>query len=71
MYCCLALSISLMLFKETQTFLKSVQVAGNIFIIFLISMFTLDQECYDIVTVKEKKTTTIISATNRYVLLCS
>lgn len=44
-----------MLFKETQKNLKSVQVAGNIFIIFLISMFTLDQECYDIVTAKEKK----------------
>lgn len=49
--------------KHTKN-LKSVQVVEN--------SFTLDQECYDIVTAKErKKTTTIISATNRYVLPCS
>lgn len=55
---------------RTQNFLESVQDAGNTFIIFFIFMFSLDQECYDIVTAKEKKTTTIF-ATNMYVLLCS
>lgn len=68
MYDFLALSISQILFKDTQLF-KISTIYRKQFIIFLIFMFSLDQECYDIVKAKEKTTT--ISATNGYVLLCS
>lgn len=68
MYDFLALSISQILFKETQMF-KISTIYRKYVIIFLISMFSVDQECYDIVTAKEKTTT--ISATNGYVQLCS
>lgn len=67
MYDFLALS-SQILFKETQMF-KISTIYRKYVIIFLIFMFSLDQECYDIVTAKEKSTT--MSATNGYILLCS